>query len=106
MNKFILIGVTIAALASARAQDAASTPAASPNLENLRQQLQALTETVKALQQQVKDQQVAIEKANGNAGSPPQIHQLRVRARPRVFKPRTRPWSHRQPRRLLRPAPA
>src|SRR5260370_3479063 len=72
MNKFILIGVTIAALASARAQDAASTPAASPNLENLRQQLQALTETVKALQQQVKDQQVAIEKANGNAGSPPQ----------------------------------
>src|SRR6266849_171715 len=72
MNKFILIGVTIAALASARAQDAASTPAASPDLENLRQQLQALTETVKALQQQVKDQQAAIEKANGNAGSPPQ----------------------------------
>src|SRR5438309_12011702 len=72
MNKFILIGVTTAALASARAQDAASTPAASPDLENLRQQVQALTETVKALQQQVKDQQAAIEKANGNAGSPPQ----------------------------------
>src|SRR6266567_1553804 len=72
MNKFILIGVTTAALASARAQGAASTPAASPDLENLRQQVQALTETVKALQQQVKDQQVAIEKANGNAGSPPQ----------------------------------
>src|SRR5947209_1502620 len=72
MNKFILIGVTTVALASARAQDAASTPAASPDLENLRQQVQALTETVKALQQQVKDQQAAIEKANGNAGSPPQ----------------------------------
>src|SRR6266853_2993346 len=72
MNKFILIGVTTAALASARAQDAASTPAASPDLKNLRQQVQALTETVKALQQQVKDQQAAIEKANGNAGSPPQ----------------------------------
>src|SRR5947199_4265992 len=72
MNKFILIGVTTAALASARAQNAASTPAASPDLENLRQQVQALTETVKALQQQVKDQQTAIEKANGNAGSPPQ----------------------------------
>src|SRR5712692_3470724 len=72
MNKFLLIGVTTAALASARAQDAASTPAASPDLENLRQQVQALTETVKALQQQVKDQQAAIEKANENAGSPPQ----------------------------------
>src|SRR5712691_12272457 len=72
MNKFILIGVTTAALASARAQDAASPPAASPDLENLRQQVQALTETVKALQQQVKDQQAAIDKSNGNAGSPPQ----------------------------------
>jgi hypothetical protein len=76
MNKFILIGVTTAALASARAQDVASTPAASPDLENLRQQVQALTETVKALQQQVKDQQAAIEKANGNAGSPPQNPEL------------------------------
>src|SRR5438445_11210191 len=71
MNKFILIGVTTAALASARAQDAASTPAASPDVENLRQQVKALTETVKSLQQQVKDQQTAIQKASGNAGSPP-----------------------------------
>src|SRR5437773_12218060 len=66
MNKFILIGVATAALASARAQDAASTPAASPDVEALRQQVQALTETVKTLQQQVKDQQTAIEKANGS----------------------------------------
>src|SRR6266571_1969905 len=72
MNKFILVGVTSVALTTAHAQNAASTPAASPDLENLRQQVQALTETVKALQQQVKDQQAAIEKANGNAGSPPQ----------------------------------
>src|SRR6266852_4889071 len=72
MNKFILVGVTSVALTTAHAQNAASTPAASPDLENLRQQVQALTETVKALQQQVKDQQAAIEKANGNAGSSPQ----------------------------------
>src|SRR5438067_10895265 len=69
MNKFILIGVAIAALATARAQDAASNPAASPDVESLREQVQALTETVKALQQQVKDQQAAIEKANGSAPS-------------------------------------
>src|SRR6266705_2600814 len=67
MNKFILIGVATAALASARAQDAASTPVASPDVESLRQQVQALTETVKELQQQMKDQQAAIEKANGTA---------------------------------------
>src|SRR5437870_3478886 len=67
MNKFILIGVATAALASADAQDAASTPAASPDVENLRQQVQALTETVNALQQQMKDQQARIEKANGTA---------------------------------------
>ena len=46
MNKFILIGVTSAALATARAQDAPSTPVASPDIEDLRQQVQALTETV------------------------------------------------------------
>src|SRR6266705_4497668 len=67
MNKFILIGVATAALATVRAQDAASTPVASPDVESLRQQVQALTETVKELQQQMKDQQAAIEKANGTA---------------------------------------
>src|SRR6266568_9684012 len=73
MNKFILIGVATGMLATAHAQDAASTPVASPDVENLRQQVQALTETVKTLQQQVKDQQAAIEKAN-SAGeqAPPQ----------------------------------
>ena len=53
MNRFILVGVAVVALASAHAQDAASAPAASPDVENLRQQVQALTETVKTLQQQV-----------------------------------------------------
>src|SRR5436190_1419535 len=67
MNKFILIGVAAAALTSARAQDDASKPAASSDVESLRQQVQALTETVKELQQQMKDQQAAIEKANGTA---------------------------------------
>src|SRR5438445_9453478 len=70
MSKFILIGVATAAFATARAQDAASTPVASPDIENLRQQVQALTETVKELQQQVKDHQAAIGKANGSAPSP------------------------------------
>jgi len=69
MNKFILVGVATAALSSAHAQDAASTPVASPDVENLRQQVQALTETVKTLQQQVKDQQGAIDKTNGSAPS-------------------------------------
>src|SRR2546421_6715802 len=67
MNKFILIGVATAALATVRAQDAASTPVASPDVEDLRQQVQALTQTVKELQQQVKEQQAA--KTNGNAPS-------------------------------------
>ena len=72
MNKFILVGVATAALSSAHAQDAASTPVASPDVENLRQQVQALTETVKTLQQQVKDQQAALEKVNiaGELASP------------------------------------
>src|SRR5438132_1029685 len=76
MRNFILAVVTIFSATIASAQQLApspnSTPAASPDVENLRQQVQALTETVKALQQQVKDQQTAIEKVSGNAGSPPQ----------------------------------
>jgi hypothetical protein len=53
-----------------RAQDAAPASSPSTNVEDLRQQVQALTETVKSLQQQVKDQQTALEKAN-IAGSAP-----------------------------------
>jgi hypothetical protein len=69
MNKLILIGVAMVALASAQAQEVASTPAASPDVEALRRQVQALTETVKGLQQQVKDQQTTIDRLNQQSGS-------------------------------------
>ncbi|MEP7071189.1 MAG: hypothetical protein ABI839_02260 [Verrucomicrobiota bacterium] len=61
----ILLGTTIFLLALARV-GAQETPAPPPtaDLEVLQQQVQALTETVKALQQQVKDQQTALEQAN------------------------------------------
>ena len=64
MRKIILIGIAGAVFGSAQAQNAASTPTASPDIEALRQQVQALTETVKTLQQQVKDQQVTIDRLN------------------------------------------
>src|SRR5947209_18833084 len=61
MNKFILIALIGAAqIGSARAQDAPSAPNASSDMEALRQQVQSLTEAVKTLQQQVKDQQTTI----------------------------------------------
>src|SRR5262249_46716052 len=41
-----------------------TSPATAGDVEALRQQVQSLTETVKALQQQVKDQQAALEKAS------------------------------------------
>ena len=50
MNKFILVVlVVMLRLAILSAQDAASTPAASPDVETLREQVQSLTEIVKAL---------------------------------------------------------
>ena len=49
-----------------------TSPATAGDVEALRQQVQSLTDTVKALQQQVKDQQAALEKANltGESGLP------------------------------------
>src|SRR5215475_3792343 len=49
-----------------------TSPATAGDVEALRQQVQSLTETVKALQQQVKDQQTALRKANltGESGLP------------------------------------
>src|SRR5215510_12767005 len=58
---------------SSPAQLVSSTsPATAGDVDALRQQVQSLTETVKALQQQVKDQQVALQKANltGESGLP------------------------------------
>src|SRR5256885_7247467 len=68
MNKFILSGAMVISLVTAHAQDAASTPRSSPDVDELRQQVQALTGTVKDLQQQVKDQQTTINKLNQQNG--------------------------------------
>jgi len=73
MRNFLLVVITVFSATIVSAQQLApnpnSTPTASPDIENLRQQVQALTETVKTLQRQMKDQQAAIEKANGTAPS-------------------------------------
>ncbi len=85
MKKIILVTLAIFPLATVFAQEAPpasssspaptvsnATPARAADVEALRQQVQFLTETVKALQQQVKDQQAALEKANltGESGLP------------------------------------
>src|SRR6266498_2216594 len=85
MKKIILFALAVLPLAAVSAQEAApaassspaptvsnATPATAADVEVLRQQVQSLTETVKALQQQVKDQQAALEKANltGESGLP------------------------------------
>src|SRR5438093_1978027 len=86
MNKIILVVLAVLPVTAVSAQEAAAvassspaptasnaTPATAADVETLRQQVQSLTETVKALQQQVKDQQAALEKANltGESGLPP-----------------------------------
>src|SRR5947199_6982319 len=85
MKKMILFALAVLPVAAVSAQEAApaasslpaptvsnATPATAADVEALRQQVQFLTETVKALQQQVKDQQAALEKANltGESGLP------------------------------------
>jgi hypothetical protein len=75
MNKFILIAVTCVLVANAQAQDAASTPTTSPEMNELREQVKALTDSVKTLQQQVKDQQTTIDRLsqqNGAAAESPE----------------------------------
>ena len=85
MKKQILVTLAIFPLATVFAQEAPpaassspasavlnATPATAADVEALRQQVQSLTETVNALQQQVKDQQAALENANltGESGLP------------------------------------
>jgi len=85
MTKIILVTLSVFPLTAVFAQQAtpvsssspgpivsSSTPATAADFEALRQQVQSLTDTVKALQQQVKDQQAALEKANltGESGLP------------------------------------
>ena len=82
MNKYIFITLAICPMSAAFAQGlapesaspVASTQSSSPaaaasDVELLRQQVQLLTDTVKSLQQQVKDQQATLERAN-LAGAP------------------------------------
>ena len=85
MQKIILFALAVLPVAAVSAQEAApaassspaptvsnATPATAADVEALRGQVQSLIETVKALQQQVKDQQAALEKANltGESGLP------------------------------------
>lgn len=61
----ILISITIIVTQAARAQSPSPNPSATASdVAALRDQVQALTETVKQLQAQVKDQQTLLEKAN------------------------------------------
>ncbi|MDB6147844.1 MAG: hypothetical protein JWO45_1508, partial [Spartobacteria bacterium] len=68
MKKYLLILVLTPALASAQVSPAPaasnSSPGAAADMEIVRQQVQSLNEAVKTLQQQVKNQQAVIEKAN------------------------------------------
>ena len=65
--KLIAILVLVAA-GSVAAQDSATSPtpssAGAGDIETLRDQVKALTETVKALQKQVQDQNAVLQKAN------------------------------------------
>src|SRR6266576_597305 len=85
MKNFFLLALAIFSVGIASAQDMKPGVSSSPaptasnatadtaaDVDVLRQQVQSLTETVKALQQQVKDQQAALEKANltGESGLP------------------------------------
>src|SRR5882762_2609790 len=69
MKNFFFFALAIFFVNSARAQDAASTPASAPDMSELREQVKALTETVKTLQHQVKDQQTTIDKLNQPNGA-------------------------------------
>src|SRR2546430_17030795 len=86
MKKMILFALAVLPVAAVSAQEAApaasslpaptvsnATPATAADVEALREQVQSLTGTGKALQQQGKDQQAALEKANltGESGLPP-----------------------------------
>ena len=65
----VLFAVWPVAVGLGQGNAPAASPATAADMETLRQQVQALTETVKALQQQVKDQQTALDRVNGAAAS-------------------------------------
>src|SRR5205814_4359354 len=85
MKKIILVTLAILPVAAVSVQEATpvltsspaptvsnATPVRAADVEALREQVQSLTETGKTLQQQVKDQQAALEKPNltGESGLP------------------------------------
>ncbi|MEY2518530.1 MAG: hypothetical protein QOF24_289 [Verrucomicrobiota bacterium] len=73
MRKLIFVALACCAMAARAAEPGAEVPPASAaDVEALRQQVQSLTELVKTLQQQVKDQQAAKEKNESAAPSLPQ----------------------------------
>jgi hypothetical protein len=76
MRRFFLLTIVLSFAARFYAQEppaapakSASAPPTAADLEVLRQQVQSLTETVKTLQQQLKDQQAAIAKVSPTASS-------------------------------------
>jgi hypothetical protein len=81
MRKFVLAALACGVVATGAARGAeptadvppaGATPATAADVEALRQQVQSLTTLVQTLQQQVKDQQAAMEKNNSTAPSLPQ----------------------------------
>lgn len=81
MRKFVFVALACCAVATGLARGAepaadsapaGTTPASTADVEALRQQVLSLTEMVRTLQQQVKDQQAATEKNNSSAPSLPQ----------------------------------
>jgi hypothetical protein len=104
MKKIIFAATVLFSIAPIYAQDAApmttspapvvaANPVSQPNdMETLRQQVQSLTDTVKALQQQVKDQQAALEKMSAggtplpsNAGETPSASPASGASAPPLF---------------------
>src|SRR5581483_4804000 len=91
-NLFVILAVTalVAAIILAQPEIPASSPApARGELQELREAVRSLTDTVKQLQQQVKDQQAALEKANSRRrrrflkieGRPPWRPKLKTKVR-------------------------
>src|SRR5437868_3170211 len=81
MRKFLIVALAFCAVGARAARSAEPAVDAAPagtssataaDVEALRQQVQSLTTMVQALQQQVRDQQAALEKNNSTAPSLPQ----------------------------------
>jgi hypothetical protein len=81
MRNFVFVALACCAVATGTARSAepatdaapaGATPATAADVEALRQQVQSLTAMVQTLQQQVKDQQAAMEKNNSTAPTLPQ----------------------------------